>query len=66
MKTFLSFHDKGDFHVTQEYKVVTLENDITEDNCYDPEDIVFISSMAVGQMWTSPNYGTSHTITRMS
>ncbi len=38
----------------------------SEDNGYSQEDIENIKGLKVGQVWTSPNYGSAHMIWRLS
>lgn len=38
----------------------------TEDNGYDSEDVAAIDALEVGEKWMSADYGSEHTVERLS
>ena len=37
----------------------------SEERCYSKEDIAAINALAVGESWSSPDYGSAHTVNRL-
>ncbi|TDF52355.1 hypothetical protein [Cupriavidus sp. L7L] len=63
--TMKLFSARWDASFEQPGEKVQLERDFTTDAGYSQEDIERIRSLKVGESWTCPDYGRSHTVTRL-
>ncbi|QUN31664.1 hypothetical protein KB879_35420 (plasmid) [Cupriavidus sp. KK10] len=63
--TMKLFSARWDTSFEQRGEKVQLERDFTTDAGYSAEDIERIPSLKVGESWTCPDYGRSHTVTRL-
>jgi hypothetical protein len=63
--TMKLFSARWDASFEQPGEKVQLERDFTTDAGYSAEDIERIGSLKVGESWTCPDHGRSHTVTRL-